>query len=226
MTVRVLVVDDHPLFRYGLCAALTDVEDLTIVGEAADGADAVRAAIELDAHVVLMDLHMPGMSGIEAIQTLTVEAPHVAVLALSMLDNDESLFTALHAGARGYLVKGADRDEIIRAIHAVADGDVVIGRGIADRALAYFAAAPTSSRAARPLPELTDRELEVLTLMAAGLTNHQIATRLYLSEKTVRNHVSHIFARLHVDDRTAAVVRAHRSGIGTIQTPDESPGRS
>ena len=225
MTIRVLVVDDHPLFRYGLRAALTDVDDLTVVGEAVDGADGVKAALELEAQVVLMDLHMPGMSGIEAIQTLTATAPDIAVLALSMLDNDEALFTALHAGARGYLVKGAGRDEIIRAIRAVAHGDVVIGRGIADRALAYFATAPTSSRAARPLPELTDRELEVLTLMAAGLNNHQIATRLYLSEKTVRNHVSHILTRLQVDDRTAAVIRAHRSGIGTTQTPDESAGR-
>lgn len=129
-------------------------------------------------------------------------------------------------GPRGYLVKGADRDEIIRAIRAVAHGDLVIGRGIAGRALAYFAAAPTSSRAARPLPESTDRELEVLTLMDAGLTNHQIATRLYLSEKTVRNHVSHILARLQVDDRSAAVVTVHRSGIGRSQTPDQSAGRS
>jgi DNA-binding NarL/FixJ family response regulator len=116
MTIRVLVVDDHPLFRYGLRTALADVEDLTVVGEAVDGAEAVKAALELGAHVVLMDLHMPGMSGIEAIQTLTAEAPDIAVLALSMLDNDEALFTALHAGARGYLVKGADREEIIRAI--------------------------------------------------------------------------------------------------------------
>jgi DNA-binding NarL/FixJ family response regulator len=214
VTIRVLIADDHPLFRYGLNAALSTTEDICLVGEAADGATAVTAAMELGADVVLMDLHMPGTGGIDGIRSLAVKAPQIGVLVLTMLDNDESLFSAVRAGARGYLVKGADPEQIARAIRAVVAGDVVFGAGIAQRALAYFAAAAVGSRAARPFPELTDREMEVLQALAEGLSNSDIARRLHLSEKTVRNHVSHIFTRLQVSDRAQAIVRAHEAGLG------------
>jgi DNA-binding NarL/FixJ family response regulator len=214
VTIRVLIADDHPVFRRGLRSALSAADDLEVVGEATDGPSAVAAAVELAADVVLMDLHMPGTTGIEATRQLARIAPTVSVLVLTMLDNDESLFTALRAGARGYLVKGAEEERIIRAVRAVVAGDVVLGPGIADRALAYFAHTSTGHRAARPFPELTDREVEVLELIAAGLTNNEIARRLYLSDKTVRNHVSAVFGKLHVEHRSQAIVRAHQAGLG------------
>jgi DNA-binding NarL/FixJ family response regulator len=215
MPIKVLLADDHPMFRYGLRAALADVDDLVVAGEAADGRTATAQAEELGVDVVLMDLDMPGMNGIDAIRELRRRAPGVAVLVLTMFDNDESLFTAMRTGARGYLVKGAEQEQIVRAVRAVVAGEVVFGAGIAERALAYFTAAPESGRAARPLPELTDREMEVLRLVADGLNNAEIARRLFLSEKTVRNHVSSIFAKLRVDDRSQAIVRARRVGLGS-----------
>jgi DNA-binding NarL/FixJ family response regulator len=219
MTVRVLVADDHPVFRRGLRAALADAAGLTVTGEVTDGAAAVAAALEGTADVILMDLHMSGMTGIDATREIRRVAPAVAVLVLTMFDNDESLFTAMRAGARGYLVKGAEQDEIVRAILAVAAGDVVFGAGIAERALAYFAAAPSGTRAARPFPELTDREMEVLRLVADGLTTAGIASRLRLSEKTVRNHTSNVVAKLRVEDRAQAIVRARRAGLGQTDGP-------
>jgi DNA-binding NarL/FixJ family response regulator len=215
MPIKVLLADDHPMFRYGLRAALADVDDLVVAGEAADGRTATAQAEELGVDVVLMDLDMPGMNGIDAIRELRRRAPGVAVLVLTMFDNDESLFTAMRTGARGYLVKGAEQEQIVRAVRAVVAGEVVFGAGIAERALAYFTAAPESGRAARPLPELTDREMGVLRLVADGLNNAEIARRLFLSEKTVRNHVSSIFAKLRVDDRSQAIVRARRVGLGS-----------
>jgi DNA-binding NarL/FixJ family response regulator len=214
MTIRVLIADDHPVFRQGLRAALADAPDIIVVGEATDGITAVTAAVQHTADVVLMDLNMPGMNGIDATRALAQTAPDVAVLVLTMFDNDESLFTAMRAGARGYLVKGADQEQIVRSITAVAAGEVVFGTGVAQRALAYFSAAPASARAARPFPELTDRESEVLRLVADGFNNTDIARRLHLSEKTARNHVSNVFAKLRVADRAQAIVRARRAGLG------------
>ena len=156
------------------------------------------------------------MNGLDATRALAAAAPQTAVLVLTMLDSDESLFSAMRAGARGYVVKGAEQHEIVRAIHAVAQGEVVFGAGIAARALAYFAAAPASSRAARPFPELTDREVEVLQLMADGQPNPEIARRLFLSDKTVRNHVSNILTKLRADDRAQAIARARRAGLGAF----------
>jgi DNA-binding NarL/FixJ family response regulator len=218
MTVRVVIADDHPVFRRGLRAALSDAAEVEVTAEVTDGVAAVAAATEGTVDVILMDLHMPGLSGIDATREIRRTAPGVAVLVLTMFDNDESLFTAMRAGARGYLVKGADRDEIVRAIVAVAAGEAVFGAGIAERALAYFAAAPAGGRAARPFPELTDREMEVLRLVAEGLTTAGIARRLRLSEKTVRNHTSNVVAKLRVEDRAQAIVRARRAGLGR---PDE-----
>jgi DNA-binding NarL/FixJ family response regulator len=214
VTIRILIADDHPVFRHGLRAALAGLPDIEVCGDASDGAAAVAAAIALDADVVLMDLNMPQLSGIDATRELSVRAPRTAVLVLTMFDNDESLFTAMRAGARGYLVKGADQAEIVRAVHAVAAGEVVFGAGVAARALAFFAAAPLGGRAARPFPELTDREWEVLRLLADGLNNTTISQRLFLSEKTVRNHVSNIFSKLRVTDRGQAIARARDVGLG------------
>lgn len=220
-TVKVLIADDHPVFRHGLRAALADANAITVVGEATTGDAAVAQAVTLDADVVLMDLNMPGINGIDATRELSAVAPRIAVLVLTMFDNDESLFTAMRSGARGYLVKGAEQEQITRAIHAVASGEVVFGAGIATRALAYFAAAGAHGRAARPFPELTDREVDVLQLIAEGFNNTDIARRLHLSDKTIRNNVSNIFTKLRVADRAQAIVRARRAGLG--ETPAQPP---
>jgi DNA-binding NarL/FixJ family response regulator len=219
MTIRVVIADDHPVFRRGLRAALSDATEVLVSGEVTDGAAAIAAAGDGAADVILMDLHMPGTNGIDATREIRRTAPDVAVLVLTMFDNDESLFTAMRAGARGYLVKGADQDEIVRAIVAVAAGEAVFGAGIAERALAYFAAAPSSARAARPFPELTDREMEILRLVADGRTTADIARRLRLSEKTVRNHTSNVVAKLRVEDRAQAIVRARKAGLGHTDEP-------
>lgn len=213
MSIRVVIADDHPVFRHGLRTALLGTADIEVVGEATDGTQAVAVAIEHSADVVLMDLQMPAMSGLDAIRDLTHTAPNVAVLVLSMFDNDESVFTAIRAGARGYLVKGADEEQIVRAIQVVAAGDVVFGSAAGSRALAYFTAAPVTGRAARPFPELTDREFEVLRLIADGATNADIARRLHLSDKTVRNYVTGIVNKLQAQDRAQAAVRAIRAGL-------------
>jgi DNA-binding NarL/FixJ family response regulator len=224
MTCRVVIADDHPVFRHGLRAVLTGIPGIEVVGEAADGATAVRVAVDQTADVVLMDLQMPGTDGLDAIRALAEHAPTTRVVVLTMFDNDESLLTALRAGAHGYLVKGADEDQITRAILAVAAGDVVFAGAIAARALAYFTAAPSSSRAARPFPELTDRELDVLSLLADGNGNAAIAAALHLSDKTVRNYVANILTKLQATDRGQATVRARQAGLGQAQ-PAPRPGQ-
>jgi DNA-binding NarL/FixJ family response regulator len=210
--VRVLVADDHPLFRDGLAAMLGAVPDTELVGAAATGIEAVDLSRQSHPDVVLMDLRLPGLNGVEATRQIVADSPHTAVVVLTMFDDDDSVFAALRAGARGYLLKGADQEEIRRAVQAAAAGEVIFGTGLATRVLAYFTAWPRS--APGPFPQLTDREREVLELVAQGRSNTIIAARLQLSQKTIRNHVSNILAKLQVADRAQAIVRARDAGLG------------
>jgi DNA-binding NarL/FixJ family response regulator len=209
--IRVVVADDHPMVRDGLRALLDSLPTMELIGEAATGRQAVRAAVTDHPDVLVMDLHMPDLDGVAATAEIARTAPTVAVLVLTMLDDDESLFAAMRAGARGYLVKGADQVQIIRAITAVAAGEVIFGPGIARQALGYFA---SPSPAQPSFPELTPRERDVLDLVAAGLPNAAIAARLGLSSKTIGNHTSTIFAKLQVAGRAEAIVRARDAGLG------------
>lgn len=215
--IRVLVVDDHPLYRDGLSSAVRAMPGIEVVGEAADGDEAVRRTLELDPDVVLMDLQMPRLNGIDATRALRSASPRTVVLVLTMLDGDEAVGAALRAGAAGYLLKGADRAEIERAITAVAGGAMVVGNGVAERMRTWFAA-DAGAPAVIAFPGLTAREREVLDLVARGLTNSAIARRLSLSEKTVRNNVSNVFAKLGVGNRSAAVAAARDAGLGVGPT--------
>ena len=211
--VRVLIADDHPHFRDGLRALLLSAPDAEVVGEAGDGEEAVRLAARLQPDVILMDLNMPGTGGIEATRRILHTSPHIRVLVISMYEDDDSVFAALKAGARGYLLKGALKAEILRAIRAVTSGEAIFGPAIARRLMKYFSAPrPDAPRAA--FPELTDREREILELIARHQTNPEIAKLLHLSQKTVRNHVSNIFAKLQVADRAQAILRAREAGLG------------
>ncbi|NES27945.1 response regulator [Micromonospora terminaliae] len=214
--MRVLIADDHPVFRAGLTGVLEDAPDIEVLAAAEHGADALDLAVRLRPDVVLMDLHMPVVNGVEATRRLVAAAPEVAVLVLTMFDDDESVIAALRAGARGYVVKGADGDRIVGAIRAVAAGEALFGSGIAAGVLRVLAAHRRGDRPGRPFPMLTDREREVLDLIAAGLGNREIARRLNLSDKTVRNHVTNIFAKLRVADRAQAIIRARQAGLGLV----------
>jgi DNA-binding NarL/FixJ family response regulator len=214
--VRVLVVDDHPLFRYGLCMVLAAEPSVEVVGEAANGRDAISAARAYQPDVVVMDLHLPDIDGIEATREIVGELPTTGVVVLTMFNDSESVFAAMRAGARGYLLKGSGQEEIIRAVHAVGRGEAIFGPDIATRVLGYFNSAPMKSDPV--FPELTSREREVLALIADGRSNAAIAAILSLSPKTVRNHVSSIFTKLHVADRAQAIVRARKAGLGETST--------
>ncbi|MBA9004254.1 MULTISPECIES: response regulator transcription factor [Thermomonospora] len=210
--IRVLITDDHPVFRQGL-QNLLEALGIEVVGQAESGPDAVRLAAELQPDVVVMDLHMPGGNGIEATRTITRTSPRIGVLVLTMFRDDDSVFAAMRAGARGYLLKESGAEEIARAVRAVAAGEAIYGPEIARRVLTYFADMPDPKQTA--FPELTDREREVLQLIAQGRSNSDIAQTLFLSPKTVRNHVSNIFMKLHVADRAQAIVLAREAGLGT-----------
>ncbi|MEV8512006.1 response regulator transcription factor [Dactylosporangium sp. NPDC051484] len=210
--IRVLVADDHPIFRDGLAVLLGSVGGIDVVGTAATGLEAVELAVSLRPDVVVMDVQMPGLNGIEATRRLAAEAPEVGVVVLTMSEDDGTVFTAVRAGARGYLVKGAEQEEIVRAINTVASGGAVFGATLARRIAEFFAAGPPAATEA--FPELTTREREILELLAAGRSNAQIAQALFLSQKTVRNNVSNVFAKLRVADRAEAIVRAREAGLG------------
>lgn len=209
---RVLVADDHDDFRRGLEALLAAAPSVEVVGTAADGAMAVALALELQPDVVLMDLHMPRVNGIDATAQIVRSSPHIGVLVLTMMEDEESVFAAVRAGARGYLLKGARRSEIVRSIEAVGAGEVIFGPGIADRVMAYFRT--VRAKPAASFPELTDRERVILGLIAEGKENGEIARQLSLSVKTVRNHASNIFAKLQVAHRAQAIVLARDAGLG------------
>ncbi len=210
--LRVLVVEDHPLFRKGVVALLDAVPDLSVAGVAVSGEDAVARAPELRPDVVLMDLQLPGMSGIEATRAIVAAEPDVRVLVLTLFEDEHSVFLALRAGARGYVLKDADEDELTDAIRAVARGEAIFGQAVAGRVLAYFA---QPKPAPDVFPELTDREREVLGLIARGHPNPSIARTLFLSPKTVANYVSAIFTKLQVADRAEAMIRAREAGLGS-----------
>lgn len=210
--VRVILADDHPMFRDGLKLALSAMDGVEVVAEATDGVQAVTLAAEYQPEVVLMDVNMPSLNGIDATRRIVAESPHIGVLILTMFDEDESVFQAMRAGARGYLLKGADQDDIVRAVRAVARGDAIFGPALARRLIGYF---QVGRGVAVPFSGLTDRERDVLERLARGRSNAEIAKELFVSPKTVRNHVSNVFAKLQVTDRAQAIVRAREAGLGS-----------
>jgi DNA-binding NarL/FixJ family response regulator len=211
-TIRVLIADDHPVFRDGLRGLVERSADLVLAGEATTGVEAVELAASAQPDIVLMDLRMPEMSGIEATRRIVAENPDAAILVLTMSEDDDSLFAAMRAGARGYIPKDVDSDELVRAIRAASVGEAIFGASIARRMISFFASGPGPR--STPFTELTDREHEVLELIAEGRPNSEIGQRLGISGKTVRNHVSNIFNKLQVVDRSAAIVRAREAGLG------------
>ncbi len=213
--ITILIADDHPMFRFGLRARLETEPNLCVIGEAATGEEVVDFTVSLAPDVILMDLNLPGISGIEATRRIREIAPASAILFVTMSD-DDSIFEAVRAGARGYLLKDADAEETVRAINAVAHGEAIFSPSVARRLQNYFAAPPPSVPV--PIfPELTDRERDVLALIASGFTNQTIADRLFVSPKTVRNYVSNVFGKLQVADRAEAISRAREAGLGTKQ---------
>jgi DNA-binding NarL/FixJ family response regulator len=210
---RVLIADDHPVFRFGLRALLNGEPGVEVIGEATTGEEAVALIESLRPDVTLMDINMPGINGIEATRRATSGAPQAGVLILTMFEDDDSVFAAMRAGARGYLLKGAAPEDTLRAIHAVAAGEAIFSPSVALRLMSYFANPPVASPP-QAFPELTEREREILALIAQGFTNPAIAERLVLSAKTVRNHVSNIFSKLQVAGRAEAIIRARDAGLG------------
>lgn len=218
--IRVLIVDDSAPFREGLRGLLESVTDTVVVGEASEGSEAIARAAALQPDVILMDLKMPGLNGIDAARRIAEASPHVGILVLTMFEDDAFVFAAMRAGARGYLLKGANQGETLRAIRAVASGEAIFSPAIARRMSRFFAASRTPAGA---FPELTQREREILDLIAAGRSNGEIAGELVLSVKTVQNHVSNIFAKLQVADRAQAIVRAREAGRGEGPFPITPP---
>lgn len=213
-TIRILVVDDHKLFREGLIALLNAASGMEVVGEAGTGKEAIVQAGSLIPDVVLMDIQMPDMNGIEATRRILASHPGPGVVMLTMLEDDDSLFAAMSAGARGYILKGADKAEVLRTVTAVAEGQALFGPAIAGRLTTFFQHGGRIQTTVTPFPELTDREREVLSLIAQGTGNSDIAAKLHISGKTVSNHISNIFNKLQVANRAQAIVKAHNANIG------------
>jgi DNA-binding NarL/FixJ family response regulator len=216
-SIRVLIADDHPLFRDGMRGLLGSLADMEVVGEASSGEQAIELARELQPDVILMDIKMPGINGIEATRKVLHVSPRISVLVVTMFEDDDSVFAAMRAGARGYLLKDSSGQEVGHAIRAVASGEAIFGPGVAHRLISFFNA-PSPAVPRRAFPELTEREEEVLSLVTQGKTNQQIAKELFVSLKTVRNHVSNIFLKLQVADRAQAVIRAREAGLGHEKT--------
>jgi DNA-binding NarL/FixJ family response regulator len=207
----VVLVDDHPLVRQGMRAVIESQLDIEVVGEASDGAEAIRVCVETKPDVVLMDLQMPGLNGIEATKRVRTASPSTAVLVLTMYDDDAMVFEAIASGAAGYLLKGSDGTDIVAAIHSVAQGQAVFGAALAKRLQTWFGQPP---RTANPFPELTTREREILDGVATGMTNAEIGATLFLSPKTVANNVSLILDKLHVAHRAEVIIKARDAGLG------------
>jgi DNA-binding NarL/FixJ family response regulator len=212
-TIRILIADDHAVVREGLRAVLGSEPDMEVVGEAATGKEVLERAAELRPDVILMDIQMPGINGIEATRRILDASPKVGVVVLTMFEDDESVFSAMRAGARGYVLKGAHPSEILKVLRAVAGGEAYFGPEIARRLVDFFST-PKSASPAEAFPELTAREREILDLIARGHNNTAIAARLFVSPKTVGNHISHIFTKLQVADRAQAIIRAREAGFG------------
>ncbi len=211
--LRVLICDDHTLFRDGLRALIASAPDLELAGEATTGEEAVELAAQLLPDVILMDIKMPGINGIEATRQILNSNPHIRVLMVTMFEDDQSVFTAMRAGARGYILKGAKHDEMLRAIRAAGSGEAIFSPAIATRLIDFFGGLRVEALP-QTFPELTDREREILDLIAQGWSNAEIARQLSLSAKTVANHVSNIFSKLQVADRAQAMLRAREAGLG------------
>lgn len=219
--IRIMIADDHLLFRDGLHGLLDAVPDTEVVGEAATGDEAIALAQSLKPDVILMDIKMPGLNGIAATREILAANPQIGILVLTMFEDDDSVFAAMRAGARGYLLKAASHDELLRAIRGVGNGEAIFGAGIARRLIGFFAGSASAPTAPpRAFPELSDREDEILRLIAQGRSNYQIAEQLVLSVKTVQNHVSNIFGKLQVADRAQAVIRARQAGLGAEPGPE------
>ncbi len=211
--LRVLLADDHPVFRDGARGALALAPEIEVVGEAGSGEEAVSAAFDTQPDVVVMDLQMPGFNGVEATRRIVVNSPNIRVLVLTMFEDDASVFSAMRAGARGYVLKGVPALELVQAVIAIGRGEAIFSPAIASRMIDYFSSIrPTVELPV--FPELSDREREVLEHVARGMRNADIAARLYLSPKTVRNYVSNIFDKLQFADRAEAIVRARQAGLG------------
>lgn len=214
--IRLLIADDHLLFREGVKALLATIQDITIVGEAENGTIAIQECGTLKPDIVLMDIHMPELNGIQATQQILADHPPTGIIMLTMLEDDASVFSAMRAGARGYLLKGASPEEMLSVIHAVAQGQALFGPGIATRLMNFFRELgqfPVKTASASPFPELTHRELEVLHLIAQGHNNPAIADELVISPRTVKNHITNIFSKLQVADRAQAIVLARQAGL-------------
>ena len=211
--VRVLIADDHPLFRHGLLALLNASPDFEVIGEATSGEEVVTMAAQLQPDVILMDIHMPGGKGIEATRHILHSSPNIRILIITMFEDDASVFTAMRAGARGYVLKDAQQADMLAAIQAVGRGEAIFSPTISTRLIDFFAA-PRPAVPPQAFPELTEREREILDLIAKGHSNTEIATRLVLSPNTVRNYVSNVFSKLQVADRAQAIIRARESGMG------------
>jgi DNA-binding NarL/FixJ family response regulator len=211
-TTRILIADDHDAFREGLRLLLLSTQDMEVVGEAETGEQAISLSESLQPDVILMDLQMAGVNGVEATRRILYTSPHISILVISMFEDDDSVFAALRAGARGYLLKGAPKAEILRAIRGVVNGEAIFGPTIAKRLMLFFATIQPAVPA-KLFPELTEREREILALIAQHCKNPEIAQRLTLSQKTVRNHVSNIFDKLQVTDRAQAILKARDAGL-------------